>query len=85
VEFEGLLEVGDYTVGSAYALLEALEELREELDLDDDRADKNEDEEEAEEEEDLGTISRELAHAWRIYMRGAATCTKRQVPLYVLT
>ena len=79
VEFEGRIEVGDTGVGSAYSLLEVLEELREELDIDED--------EEEEEEEDLDmddAIEEQLRATWRTFMRAANTCIEKQVPLHIL-
>ncbi len=79
VEFEGRIELGDTGVGSAYALLEVLEELREELDIDED--------EEEEEEEDLDmedAIEEQLRATWRIFSRAANTCVEKQVPLHIL-
>jgi hypothetical protein len=79
VEFDGRLEIGEQGVGSAYSLLEALEELREELAIDDD-----EDEDE-EEELDLDVIEEQLRVTWRTFLRAANTCIDKQVPLHVLS
>lgn len=78
LEFDGVVEIGDHSVGSAYALLEALEELREELDID---------EEESEEEEDIDmeVIEEQLRTTWRAFLRAANTCIDRQVPLQIIS
>jgi len=78
VEFEGVVEMGDISVGSAYSLLDALEELREELDID-------EEEEEDEEDMDLEVIEEQLRITWRVFLRAATTCVDRQVPLHVIS
>jgi hypothetical protein len=51
-EFEGQVDAGDYKVGSIVALLDALEEVREELALDEDGENEEEDEDEDEDEDD---------------------------------
>ena len=65
-------------MGSAYALLDALEELREELDID-------EEEEEDEEDMDMEVIEEQLRVTWRVFLRAANTCVDRQVPLHVIS
>lgn len=79
IEFDGTLDLGERSVGSAYALLDALEELREELDIDDDSS------EEEEEELDMEVIEEQLRFTWRIFLRAANTCIERQVPLFVIS
>ena len=54
VEFEGRVVVGDFRVASSQALLDILEEMREELNVDAEE----EDEEEEEEEEKTRTRTR---------------------------
>jgi hypothetical protein len=81
VEFEGVFEVDDQKVGSAHALLEALEELREELAIDEE--DSEEDEEVEIEIEEV--IEEQLRFAWRVFLRAATTCVDRQVPLHVIS
>jgi len=78
VEFEGVVELGELSVGSAHSLLDALEELREELDID-------EEEEEDEEDMDLEVIEEQLRITWRVFLRAATTCVDRQVPLHVIS
>lgn len=77
-EFEGRIEIGEMTFGSAHALAEALEEIREELDLDEDG------ESEDEEDVDLEMIEEQLGHAWRAFSRAVAACIERQIALHVV-
>ncbi len=79
VEFEGRIKIGDQGVGSAYALIDALEEIREELGIEE------EDEEEEEEELDLGVIEEQLHDAWRAFVKAANTCVEKQVPLHIVS
>jgi hypothetical protein len=79
LEFEGRVEIGERGVGSVYALLDVLEELREELDIDE------EEDEEEEEEIDLGVIEEQLRSTWRTFLRVANTCVEKQVPMYVVS
>lgn len=78
-DFDGLLEVGERTFGSASALLEALEELRDELDIDEDESDLGPDE-----EVDLEMIDEQLNYAWHVFSRAASACVARGTPLHVM-
>jgi hypothetical protein len=89
-EFEVRIAVGDHSVGSAHALLDALEELREELGLEEEDESEEEDDEEKEEPEDpepteLAVIEEHLRYAWRAFMRAAKLCIEKRVPLHVLS
>ncbi|PIE17362.1 MAG: hypothetical protein CSA65_09145 [Proteobacteria bacterium] len=77
-EFEGQLTVADRTFGSAHMLVEALEEIREELDID------AEDPLDDEDELDLSAIEEQLSHAWNVFARGANACIARSIPLLVI-
>ena len=78
VEFEGVVEVGDQTIGSAYALLDALEELRDELDIENDGGDDDD-------EVDMEVIEEQLRFSWQVFLRSANTCIERQVPLHIIS
>ena len=78
LEFEGVFEAGDHTLGSAHTLLEALEELRVELDIDEDE--ESDDEDEAE----LEVIDEQLTQAWHAFARAASACVARGVPFHVI-
>jgi hypothetical protein len=84
VEFEGRVTVGDYRVASSQALLDVLEEMREELDVD---AEEDEDEEEEEEDEDVedeGTvIEAQLRHIWHLVADGATESIEKGLPLHL--
>ena len=56
IEFEGRVVVGDFRVASSQALLDTLEEMREELNVDADEEDEDEEEEDEDEDEDEGTV-----------------------------
>lgn len=78
VEFEGPVEIGERSIGSAHALLEALEELRVELDIDE------ETETDPDDELELEMIDEQLSHAWHVFARGASACIARSVPLLII-
>ena len=78
VEFEGTFSVAETTVGSAHALIEALEELRVELDIDE------EGDADSEDDLDLEVIEEQLRHVWSSFLRAANTCIERQIPLRVV-
>ena len=81
VEFEGRIKIGDQGVGSAFALIDALEEIREELGIEEE----DEDGEEPEEELNLGVIEEQLHDAWRAFVKAANTCVEKQVPLHIVS
>src|SRR6476619_858700 len=88
VEFEGRVTVGEFRVASSQALLDVLEEMREELSVDDDE-DEDEDEEEEEDEdedEDEGTvIEAQLRHIWHLVSDGAVESIEKGLPLHLQT
>ena len=85
VEFEGRVVVGDYRVASSQALLDVLEEMREELNVDAEEEDEDEEEEEEEEEdEDEGTvIEAQLRHIWHLVADGATESIEKNLPLHL--
>ena len=78
VEFEGTFDVGDFTIGSTLTLLEALEELREELDLLEEPEDDDEDD-----ELNMDFLGEQLRHAWNVFSRAAASSVARNLPLHL--
>jgi hypothetical protein len=86
VEFEGRVTVGDFRVASSQALLDVLEEMREELNVDNDE-DEDEDEEEDEDEdedEDEGTvIEAQLRHIWHLVSDGVTESLEKNMPLHL--
>jgi hypothetical protein len=88
IEFDGRVTVGDYRVASTQALLEVLEEMKEELGVDeeDEFADEEEEEEDEEEEEEDGTvIEAQLRHIWQLVADGATESIDKGVPLHLQT
>jgi hypothetical protein len=88
IEFEGRVTVGEYRVASTQALLEVLEEMREELDVDGEAEedDEEEEEEDDEEDEDEGTvIEAQLRHIWHLVSDGAVESIEKGLPLHLQT
>jgi hypothetical protein len=89
IEFEGRVTVGDYRVASTQALLDVLEEMREELDVDAEDEDEDEDEDEEDEDEDdedEGTvIEAQLRHIWHLVSDGAVESIEKGLPLHLQT
>lgn len=79
VEFEGAIEIADLRVGSAPALLEVLDELKDELIAEDE----DEDEEDDDDDEDRRIHGRELRRAWKMFYDGAQAAVERKLPLHV--
>ena len=94
-EFEGRVEIGEYRVGSAPALLEVLEEMKDEMapeddDEGEDEDDEDDDDEDEDDEEDddysnLKIIEEKLRRLWKVIYDGARAAIERNLPLYVLT
>jgi hypothetical protein len=75
-------------VASSQALLDVLEELREELDVDgeeeDDEDEEEEEDEDEEEEEEEGTvIEAQLRHIWHLVADGATESIEKSLPLHL--
>lgn len=84
IEFEGRVSVGDYRVASTQALLDILEEMKEELDVEAEDADEEEEEEEDDELEDEGTvIEAQLRHIWQLVADGATESIDKNLPLHL--
>lgn len=86
IEFDGRVTVGEYRVASTQALMEVLEEMKEELDVDAEEEEKeeDEDEEDEDEEEDEGTvIEAQLRHIWHLVADGATESIEKHLPLHI--
>lgn len=87
IEFDGRVTVGEYRVASTQALMDVLEEMKEELGVDEEAEYEAEDEEEEEEEEeDEGTvIEAQLRQIWQLVADGATESLDKNVPLHLQT
>ncbi|HEY0713739.1 MAG TPA: hypothetical protein VGF45_13760 [Polyangia bacterium] len=88
VEFEGRLTVGDYRVASTQALVDVLEERKEELGVEED-GEYDDDEEDEDEDDDLddddeGTvIEAQLRNIWRLVNDACGESTDKSLPLHL--
>ena len=85
-EFDGRVSVGDFRVASTHALVDVLEEMKEELGVDEEEEyeDEEEEDEEEEEEEDEGTvIEAQLRHVWQLLFDGANESIEKNLPLHL--
>ena len=81
MEFDGRVEVGDFRIGSAAALLGILEELKDEIEEEKDE-DEEESEDEDEEEEDYENLAKgNLKLVWKLLYEGARSALDRHLPL----
>jgi hypothetical protein len=92
MDFEGRVEVGEIRFGSAAALVEVLEEMKDEIapEEEDEDGDEDDDEDEDEDDEDddysdLKLIEAKLRRLWKVVYDGAQTALDRRLPLYVVT
>lgn len=82
VEFDGVIEVGHFRVASLATLLDALEEIRDELGVEDEEDEEEEDEEE-DEDEDRPDSEAALRGMLRVLQDGATIALDRRVPLHI--
>ena len=83
VEFEGRIPVGDYHVASAQALVDVLEEIKEELAVEEDE-DEDEDEEDDDDVADEGTvIEAQLRNIWRLVTDACTESIDKNLPLHL--
>jgi hypothetical protein len=78
IEFEGVIEIADLRVASAAALLDALDEVKEELDADEDDLD-----EEYDDDDDEPSLEAEVRDAWRYVLDGANAALDKKLPLLI--
>jgi hypothetical protein len=84
VEFEGRVTIGDFRVASSQALLDVLEEMREELNVDTEEEDEDEEDEDEDEDEDEGTvIEAQLRHIWHLVSDGVTESIEKNLPLHL--
>jgi len=92
IDFEGRVELGDYRVGSASALVEILEEMKDELgddeeeaeDDSDEEGDEDDEEDEDDEYKDLRLLDAKIRRLWKVVYDGAQAALDRRLPLYVV-
>jgi len=90
-DFEGRVEVAEYRVGSAAALVEVLEEMKDELDPEDEDDEEEDDEEDEDDEDDedgysnMKIIEQKVRRLWKLLYDGAQVAMDRKLPLYVLS
>jgi hypothetical protein len=83
LEFEGRVTVGDYRVASSQALLDVLEEMREELNVDAEEDDEDEEEEEEDDEDEGTVIEAQLRHIWHLVSDGVTESLEKSMPLHL--
>lgn len=88
VEFEGRLQVGDYRVASAQALVDVLEEMKDELDVQDeeeyeDDEESEEDEDDDDVEDDSKIIEAQLRNIWQLVSDGCSESLEKNIPLHL--
>jgi hypothetical protein len=83
VEFEGRVTVGDFRVASSQALLDVLEEMREELSVDAEEDDEEEEEEDEGDDDEGTVIEAQLRHIWHLVADGATESIEKGLPLHI--
>ena len=75
-----MVEVGDLRVGSAQQLLEALDEMKDEL-----TSASDEDEDYVEEEDEEPLTAGQLKQVWKYFFEGAQAALDKHLPLHIQT
>jgi hypothetical protein len=83
LEFEGRVTIGDFRVASSQALLDVLEEMREELSVDADEKEDEDEEDDAEDEDEGTVIEAQLRHIWHLVADGATESIEKNLPLHL--
>lgn len=83
VEFDGPLTVGDFRVGSAYALQETLEEMKEELAIEDDDYDEEDEDEDGEEMDEGSVIEAQMRNIWQLVTDACSESIEKNFPLHL--
>lgn len=86
VEFEGRIEAVGLRIGSSQALLEVLDEMRDELFIEDEEEDEDldeEDEEDEYEEDERDIMDAKLKQIWKLLYAGATASVERHLPLHI--
>lgn len=84
VEFEGKIDVGDFTVGSLPTLMDALEEMQEDLDIEDPDAEVDDDLDADDFESDLELVEAEHRNVWRALFQGASEAIDADLALRII-
>lgn len=84
VEFDGKIEVGDFGVGSLPTLLDALEEMQDDLDIEDPDAAVDDDLDADDFESDLELVQAELRNVWRALYQGVTEAVDAELALLVV-
>lgn len=80
IEFEGIIEIADLRVASATVLLDALDEVKEELEEEDEDLDE---EDYDDEDDDEPSLDAEVRDAWRHVLDGATAALDKKLPLLI--
>jgi hypothetical protein len=90
-EFEGRVEVGEYRVGSTPALVEVLEEMKDEMDEEEEEEDAEAEDVEDDDDDDedayanMKILEQKVRRLWKVLYDGAQVALDRRLPLYVLS
>ena len=83
VDFEGKIDLGDYSLASLPSLLELLEVMMDDLDIEDPDAEQ-EDPDEDDFESDMELLQAQLRHVWRAFYQAAQSAMEASLTLSVV-
>src|SRR5262245_9258162 len=84
-EFDGNADVAGMRVASAIALIEVLEEMKDELDVEEAAAEDDEESEDGDEGEldDGDILASQLRLCWKLFYAGANTAVDKHLPMHI--
>ncbi len=80
VEFDGRVEAADLRIGSVPALIDVLDELREDLSIDEEE---DEEDEGDEEEYEIGLVDKQMREVWKYFYDAAQAALERHLSVFV--
>ncbi len=87
VEFDGRLQVGDYRIASGHALVDVLDEIKDELDVEDEEEEESDEEDEEEKDDDdpeeAKVIEAQLRHIWQLVTDACQESLEKNLPLHL--
>ena len=81
MEFDGVVEVAGMRVASAAALIDVLDEMKDELSVEEEEDEEESDEDDEESDEDI--LAGQLKMCWRMFYDSAHTAVDKHLPMHV--
>ena len=87
IDFDSRVETTDLRVGSLVALIDVLDDLREDLSIEEEEKGEDEEKEPEDEEEggyEIALVEKQIRQLWHFFYDGAHAAIERHLPLFVV-